>query len=398
METTRPSIQRTVILIAATIGAVTCLVATVVSFWYAIGATPPVLYGPQVHWLATMVRYGNVPVEFIGLAWFVAVGLVYWFSPPRETSAAYAWVFCTSVAIVAGAIALSRGHLDTWAFMIAAAAAGLVLVVSGSEQTPPVRTWPRLVRHDALSIARSPLGVAIVLTFLSSSIIGAQFLSLKTATVSSAQAADQVFKRWFLTQSRATSSDLVASKGIRIVTFTDYQCPACASTVVQNEATIEAFRRAQPLAPIEVVYKDFPLESECNATLQNQMHPAACEAAVAVRLVRAKVGNDAAHDFGVSLYRNRSQLSPEYIEGRLNEYHLVSDYKQQYATILKDVVADVALGTRLGVRSTPTSFVNGTKMPNIAVRNFELALQYEAQRVTGIPANDALTSTTVVVR
>src|SRR5580693_6579089 len=108
METTRPSILRSVILITALVGIVSCLVGTVVSFWYAIGATPPVLYGPQVHWFATMVRYGNVPVEFIGLVWFTAIGLVYLSAPPHETSAAYAWVFVTAVPVVAGAVEIAR--------------------------------------------------------------------------------------------------------------------------------------------------------------------------------------------------------------------------------------------------------------------------------------------------
>jgi protein-disulfide isomerase len=191
-----------------------------------------------------------------------------------------------------------------------------------------------------------------------------------------------VFKRWFLSQARDRTSDLVAARGIKVVTFTDYQCPACASTVIQDEAVIDAFRRTRPV-PIEVVYRDFPLESECNATMQNQMHPVACEAAVAVRLVTARFGGATGHEFGVSLYRNRTLLSPEYVQTRLDEYDLGAEYTQRYAATLKDVAADVALGARLGVRSTPTSFINGTKLPSTSVRNFEMALQYEAERLSG---------------
>src|SRR5439155_17373605 len=122
------------------------------------------------------------------------------------------------------------------------AAAAVILIASGADRTPPLRVWPRLVRDDAARIARSPLAVAIVFSFLSASVIGAQFLSLKTASVSSAQASDQVFKRWFLSQARDRSADFLATRGIKVVTFTDYQCPACASTVIQDEAVVDAFR------------------------------------------------------------------------------------------------------------------------------------------------------------
>jgi protein-disulfide isomerase len=379
----QPSTKRHLLLAAAALGAASCLVGTVASYWYMTGTTPPALYGPQIHRLATMVRYGNVPIEFFGLIWFVVVGLIYVSPPPRDTSAAYAWLFCSTVLVVAAAAAVARDHPRTWAFFVSVAAAALVLIASGSESLPPVRTWPRLTRADAARIGGSPIASMTLFALLLATAMGAQFMSLKAAAVTASQASDQVFKRWFLTQTRDASSDFVAATGIRIVTFTDYQCPACASTVPAELAAIEAFRKTHQV-PIQLTYRDFPLESECNVTMQTAMHPVACEAAVAVRIVRERLGDARADEFGESLYHDRSRLSPEYVESRLSEYQLADVYKREYADHLKSVRVDVALGQRLGVRGTPTSFVNGLKMPNISVRNFEMALQYEAERLSGV--------------
>lgn len=63
--------------------------------------------------------------------------------------------------------------------------------------------------------------------------------------------------------------------------------------------------------------------------------------------------------------------------------HLVAEYKQQYAEVLKDMAADVALGQHLRVHATPTTVVDGIPMPSLNVRNFEMALQHEADRLSG---------------
>ena len=45
--------------------------------------------------------------------------------------------------------------------------------------------------------------------------------------------------------------------------------------------------RASNPGAVKVVLKDYPLNSECNANMTTMLHPAACDAAVAVRLARA---------------------------------------------------------------------------------------------------------------
>ena len=382
MESTSVSRVRWVVLTSAIIGICCCLVATVVSFWAAIGATPVALYGSTSR-LATLLRVADIPIEFIGLAWFTAVGLIYAFAPPRETSSAYMWVFLTAVPIAGAGMWIARENLRCWPFIVATGASVLVLLAAGSERTPPMPTWPTLLKSDAMRTARSPLAVAVALGFLWMTTMAAQFVSLKTASVSATEVSDQGFKRWFLSHSRVQAANFIAAKGIRVVAFTDYQCPACASTLPLDEAAIETFRNTYQ-EPIEVVYKDFPLESECNATLKVELHPMACEAAAALRLVRARLGESAAQEFGHALYRNRSRFASGYIEAQLNERHLGPEYKQQYAALLKDVAADVALGQQLGVHSTPTLFVNGTKLPGASVKNFQLALQFEAERLGGV--------------
>ena len=72
-----------------------------------------------------------------------------------------------------------------------------------------------------------------------------------------------------------------------VVKFNDYQCPPCRQTYMEYKPIFAKWEKQAP-GKVKFMTKDFALERECNAAVSSDVHPAACEAAVAVRLAREK--------------------------------------------------------------------------------------------------------------
>ena len=70
---------------------------------------------------------------------------------------------------------------------------------------------------------------------------------------------------------------------VTVAIFLDWQCPACRAEYRAYTPVLAEIQAAHPGA-VRVLMKDFPLNSRCNAVVPIEMHGAACEAAVAVRL------------------------------------------------------------------------------------------------------------------
>ena len=129
---------------------------------------------------------------------------------------------------------------------------------------------------------------------------------------------------------------------------------------------------------VKYVLKDYPLDSECNANVQNAgPHPAACEAAAAVRLARQHGREEAMIDW---LFANQPQLTPPLVRQAARDVGQVIDFDVKYTPTLDLVKSDVALGKQLNVRSTPTFFLNGVKIEGaLPPQYFEQAIAYELQ-------------------
>jgi len=143
------------------------------------------------------------------------------------------------------------------------------------------------------------------------------------------------------------------------VKFNDFQCPACGQSYLQYKPIFAKFEAEHPGA-VRYVLKDYPLSSECNANVQNGgPHLAACEAAAAVRLARQHHREEAMIDW---LFANQPQLTPPLVRQAAHDVGQVTDFDAKYASTLELVKSDIALGTQLSVRQTPTFFLNGVKI------------------------------------
>jgi uncharacterized membrane protein/protein-disulfide isomerase len=258
---------------------------------------------------------------------------------------------------------------------------GLFLVTGAAS---PVSPWslPRRAAGDLKQIASSKLAIALSLIFIAGAAYVLAVFPRATgrASVSAPeQAGDEraQFERWYAAQPRVSLDVPADGATVLIVKFNDYQCPPCRQTYMAYKDVLAKHEASRPGA-VRLVVKDFPLESECNAGVTSDLHPAGCEAAVAVRLARQHGKAEALEEW---LFANQPDLSPQLVEQGAREVGGVTDFKARYDVTLQAVKLDIDSGRAIGVRATPTFVINGVMIQGgLPPQLFDDAIAYELQR------------------
>jgi protein-disulfide isomerase len=138
-----------------------------------------------------------------------------------------------------------------------------------------------------------------------------------------------------------------AAAKVTIIEFTDYQCPACA----QTQPVIE--RLAQEYSDrVQLVVRDFPLRQHANAFKAAEAAEAAREQGRYWEYVSLLFGNQSALDAAnLKEYATRLGLDRRKFDAALDS----GKYTEKVQRDLQD-------GTRFGVNSTPTLFINGRRI------------------------------------
>jgi protein-disulfide isomerase/uncharacterized membrane protein len=166
---------------------------------------------------------------------------------------------------------------------------------------------------------------------------------------------------------------------IRVVEFSDYLCPYCRGLAA-------AFKEYLPKSSdrVSIFYKNYPLDKTCNSHLQQTVHEGACWLAMGA-ICAQQLGHFPA-------YQEKIYTTP----GK----PMTRDDAVRFATEVgipgpamgacldapatkSRLAADIEEGARVGVRATPTVFLNGKMLPR--VNDFLLAVDKEAKRL-GLPA------------
>jgi protein-disulfide isomerase len=259
--------------------------------------------------------------------------------------------------------------------------------VSGAATSFPMTTLPRRAARDARLFLSSPLALAIAVLFFAGAASTVAFFPREGAVLSpepDAAAAAPVptqdqrseFERWYASQPRVPL--IIPSEGARVlvVKFQDFQCPPCGQTYLQYKPIFAKYEADHPGA-VKVVYRDFPLNRDCNDGVAQTMHPAACDAAVAVRLAAEHNRRDAMEEW---LYTHQPAQTPPGVRQAARDVGGVTDFDAKFASTIVAVKGDAGLGRSLGVKSTPTFFINGVKIEGgLPPQYFDQAIAYELQ-------------------
>ncbi len=270
-----------------------------------------------------------------------------------------------------------------------AAVIGLFLV-SGAATSFPMTTLPRRASRDVRAFAGSPLAIIIAVLFLAGAATTLAWFPREAVAAPgdpAGQAAAPVptqdqtseFQRWYASQPRVPLIVPPEGAKVLVVKFNDFQCPACGQSYLQYKPIFAKYEAEHP-GQVKLVMKDYPLNRDCNEALGQSIHSAACEAAVAVRLARAHNKTEAMEEW---LYTHQPAMTPPSVRQAARDIGQVADFDEKYQITLSLVKGDVALGRQLGIKSTPTFFINGVKVEGaLPPQYFDQAIAYELQRAT----------------
>jgi protein-disulfide isomerase/uncharacterized membrane protein len=339
---------------------------------------------------------GGVPVAVFGLLFFAFVlGLIAWSrrsAVTRDNLAGY--VFASST--VGLAVVLYLGYASYFILNVVCmlcvatyvAVIGLFIVSGISTRVPMTKLPSRAVKDRGALTAGLLFAVAIVavLVALPGERVTAEAGAPAAAGEAAAPAAQipaasaqqiQQLEQYLAQQPRVPVVVPGDGAAVTIVKFNDYQCPACGQTYRDYKPVIAKWN-AQAPGKVKFISKDYPLERECNAFVGQDLHPGACEAAVAVRLAREKGRAEAMEDW---LFANQPAMSPESVKNAALTVGQVKDFEARYAATLELVKADIAQGSQLKISGTPTFFLNGMRLPGLRAEFFDAAIAWELKRV-----------------
>lgn len=350
---------------------------------------------------AYMSSYGSVfgvPVALGGVMYFAIVAVLAGIvgrpgSKSRENAPGY--IFALSTLALAFILYLAWGSyvvLKTFCILCAVTYVAVIAIflISGGATKFPMKTLPDRARRDARTLVTSPLALLIAVLFVAGGAIavaafprdGAQGSPTASAQAPAALPAvtdDERAKiaQWWEVQPKVEVPVPAGDAKVLIVKFNDYQCPACKLTYDSYKTLLQKYVAT---GQVKYVVKQYPLEPECNPGVPNVVHSASCEAAASVLMAKAKGTSDKLEDW-IFAHIGPPQLTPEQVKDAAKSVGGITDFDAQYARVKEELKTDAGLGQLLGVKSTPTFYING-RMPTqiLPPQYFDVLIQLELQK------------------
>ena len=320
-------------------------------------------------------RVFGVPVAAGGAIWSALVLLlgVAGMRPARSEAASRVagYIFVLSTIGLAGVLYLGYASFFILRSMCPLCLTTYVAVVGlfvvSSAAASGLTALPARLGGDLRAAIGSPLAATLAVVWVVASVSLVAFFPREAAVADNASepvaaptetlSADEVaqFTKWLDAQPRVDLGVPANGARVMVVKFNDYQCPACRQAYLAYKGVQRKYESAYP-GQVAFVSLDYPLEAECNTS---GIHAAACEAAAAVRLARAK---NRAPEMVEWLFANQASLTRDRVKEGLMEIAQVSDFDARYAETLVAVRADAQLGQRLKITGTPTFFIDGIRI------------------------------------
>jgi uncharacterized membrane protein/protein-disulfide isomerase len=343
---------------------------------------------------AYLSHYGSVagvPVAVGGILFFAWVLLMVWGArgKSRIYDSAPAYVFAVSTLALAVVLYLAYASffilkevcplcVTTYVAVIG------IFVISGGASSVPMSSLPGRALRDIRVLVATPLALVIALLFVAgaawstTSFPHAQDRPSTQPITPLADNQRSEFERWWEVQPKAPNFpyDNEGAK-VLVVEFADFQCPQCRVQYLALKPLFDEY--AARSKDVKVMMKQYPLNSDCNSFVPTRMHNAACDAAAAAVLARSKGQFEKMQDW---LFMHQDQLSPSTVRSALADVTGISDFDGQKDKALQEVKTDIAIGSSLGVNSTPSFFVNGRRIPGggLPPQYFREAIELELKK------------------
>lgn len=149
------------------------------------------------------------------------------------------------------------------------------------------------------------------------------------------------------------ATDNFTDAPIQMIVFSDFQCPACKMLSDLTHRLLLAYRDN-----INMKYYFYPLDMDCNASMNRPLHPLACKAAY-----MASCGKNLFREIHDSIFNNQQKLSREWIDNYAKETGTLDCMNNPNTQ--KKVKDMVSMAATFKIRSTPTIFLNGVKIEGL---------------------------------
>ena len=316
----------------------------------------------------------GVPVAAGGVIWSTLVLLIGLTGLRRNNPDAYAaaagYIFVLATVGLSAVLYLGYasffviGKMCPLCMTMYVSVIGIFLISGGISMA--LSALPSRLSRDLRSVATSPTAAVLAIVFIVGSVSLVAFFpraeeqtvttsgdvyTPPTETIEPDQLAE--FNKWIDAQPRVSVPVPANGAQVLIVKFNDYQCPSCRQTYMEYKGILAKYQNDPK---VRFVTMDFPLDSECNTA---GIHAAACEAAAAVRMAKAKGKGPEMEEY---LFSNQEKMTPTWVKDAARTVAGITDFDAQYPKVLEQVKADAALGRQLDVQATPTFFINGLKI------------------------------------
>ncbi len=334
----------------------------------------------------------GIPVAAGGVIWSALILLIAATSMRRDKPDAYAaaagYIFVLATIGLSAVLYLGYasffiiGKACPLCMTVYVSVIGIFLISGGISMT--LSALPARLGRDLRAMATSPTPAIIAILFIVGSVSLVAFFPRAEEQVVTATGevytpptesidADQLaeFNKWIDSQPKVNVPVPANGAQVLIVEFFDYQCPSCRQAYMEYKGIVAKYKNDPK---VRFVTMDFPLDSECNTA---GIHPAACEAAAAVRMAKAKGKGAEMEDY---FFSNQEKMTPTWVKDSARKVAGVADFDTEYPKVLEQVKADAALGRQLDVQGTPTFFVNGIKVNALRPVFFEALIEHELKK------------------
>lgn len=349
---------------------------------------------------AYLSRYGSlwgVPVALGGVLFFAMVLAIVGLAgrpgvKARENAPGYVFAISTlALSFVLYLAWASYFVLGTFCILCAITYVAVIAIflISGGATPFPMKTLPDRARKDVRTLVSSPLALLIALVLIVGTAIAVAAFPRDSA--GGAAAAGQApaplppvtdeqraqLAQWWEVQPKVEVPVPADGVKVLIVKFNDYQCPACKITHETYKPFLQKYIAS---GQVKYVVKHYPLEPECNPGVPNVVHPASCEAAAAVIMAKSKGTADKLEDW-IFAHIGPPLLTPEQVKDAARTVGGITDFDAQYPRAKEEIKTDAGLGQLLGVKSTPTFYINGrTPTQVLPAQYFDVLIQLELQK------------------
>ncbi len=346
-------------------------------------------------------RFGSVagvPVALFGVLFFVFVlGLIALCS--RSASASQnlpGYVFALSNAGLAVVLYLAYASFVVLKAVCVLCVGTYIAIIglfllSGAATGYPMTSLPKRAARDFGTMLRTPAALSAALVFMVAAVGAILLFPSEPVTAAAPATAEQApasvpaasaiqvqqLEEYLAQQPRVPIMAPSDGAAVVIIKFNDYQCPPCRQTYMEYKSVFAKWAKDAP-GQVKYMTRDFPLEPQCNQFVPQEIHPSACEAAVAVRLAREKGKAEAMEEW---VFSNQPSLTPDLVKQGLKTVAGVTDFDARFPTTLQLVKADIAMGNQLKVTGTPTFFMNGIRLPGLRAEFLDAAIAWELKRV-----------------